>query len=137
MPITNKIRMDDVTLVDKDSNVQANVTMAGLAVEVNNLQYIGDSVQGAVSNVEARLDTTPLAVSAGYPMKIELEIREINCFIKQGDSAVILPLYPTRMQANDWRVCTVSGVGDAYFAVRSEVAAESGVIVVTRIDSLL
>lgn len=134
------LQIGAVEIKDHDSDLRAEVTTAGLAVDVNELSLIGDSVQIAITETERRLDTTPLVTAGGYPMTLELEARDTPAFLKQGDSTVVLNTdsgMNYRLQADDWRLCTVSGIAEAYFAVQRERTSVSGTLVVTRVDTLL
>jgi hypothetical protein len=131
------IEIGAVEIKDHDSDLRAEVTPAGLAVEDRSPWLIGDAVWIAIDGTERRLDTTPL-VGAGYPMKLELEARDEGCSLKQGDIAITLaaggPNY--RLLSDSWRIATVSGANEAYFAVQRYDVAGSGTLVATRIDLL-
>lgn len=130
------LTMGAVSLVDKDSDVQANVTMAGLAVDVTTPRVIGDSLSVNIDATSTLLDLTSLA-DGGYPITVELEARGAAALVKQGSGSVTLPAVAYRIKEDDWRVCTVSGTGEAYFRVQQEDTSFTGVLVATRIDSLL
>jgi len=126
-----------VEIKDADTETRAEVTTAGLTVDVNNFLLIGDSVEVLIDAIERRLDTTGLA-AAGYPFVVELEARAENCYLKQGNSAITLNTGTrtnSRLLADTWRLATVSGVNEAYFAIE-RASTSSGVLVATRLDSL-
>ena len=134
---SGEINLGAVEIKDQDSDIRAEVTQAGLAVDVRNADVIGDSAIVAIDGTERRLDTTTLVGVLGYPMTLELEAWNTPCYIKQGDSAVVLPSVMARLQADEWRVTTVSGVEEAYFAVRRESTVTTGNLIATRIDNLV
>lgn len=126
--------------IEGSDGTEAEVTEAGLAVDIGDHLQSGDSVYCVIDSTMRRLDTSPLALTDGYPMDLELEAQNAPCWIKQGDSSVVIPGgHLTRILMDEWRVVTVSGVGDAYFSCLLEPSATgyttSGVLVATRIDS--
>jgi len=129
-----------VEIKDFDTDVRADVTEAGLEVDITyNPSHIGLSAWIALDNTERRLDCTPLVGIHGYPMLVELEAQDVPCWVFQGDNAVALPIFPrARMLADEWRMVTISGVEEAYFATQRNLTASgvliSGVLVATRID---
>ena len=129
-------RIGGVEIVDHDSDIRANVTQAGLQVEVNNPLLIGDGVQIAIDGTERRLDLTPLTAIFPYPMTVELEARSAPALLKQGDSTITLPGVPYRLTTDSWRVITVSGVEEAYVAVKRESTTTSGTLIGIRLDSI-
>jgi hypothetical protein len=126
-----------VEIKDNDGENRADVTQAGLTVDVNNISLIGSSTYTQIDATQRRLDTTSLVGTKGYPMDIELEAQYAPWWVYQGGSTVTLPTgHLTRIREDDWRLVTVSRVGDAYFAVLREATAStaSGLLVATRID---
>ena len=124
-----------VELKDHDSELRANVTQAGVSVDIWSGDVIGDSLQVAIDDTERRLDCTPLA-SFGYPMRLELDIRDQPCYIKQGDASVSLTGVKAKLRKNDWRIVTMSGVDQSYLAVQTATPTTSGTLVATRIDTM-
>lgn len=134
--LSGDLAIGAVEVKDHDSETRAEVTQAGLAVEVRNADVIGDAAWVAIDGVERRLDTTSLVSPFGYPMTLELEAWDAPCYIKQGDSTVTLPVIKSRLLADEWRIATVSGVEEAYFAVQRQATTVSGTLVATRIDNM-
>ena len=129
-----------VEIKDHDSDLRAEVTVAGLAVDVNELSLIGDCVRCTIDSGERRLDLTPLVAGGGYPMVVELEARDSPVFLRQGNAAIVLNTTSGlnyRLQADDWRLCTVSGVAEAYLATERERTSVSGTLVACRGDTVL
>jgi hypothetical protein len=125
-----------VEIKDQNTDIRANVTQAGLQVEVNNTCVIGEGVQVAIDGTERRLDMTPLTIPFGYPMTVEIESRNAPSLLTQGDSTITLTGVPYRLTTDNWRIVTVSGVEEAYIAVKRESTTTSGTLVGTRIDMI-
>ena len=129
-----------VDIIGSDGTA-AGVTQAGLLVDIGDKSEMGDCVYCVIDTTRRRLDTTPLSVSDGYPMDIELEAQGAPCWIKQGNSAITIPAgHMSRILMDEWRVVTVSGVSNAYFSCLLEPSATgyttSGLLVATRVDSI-
>lgn len=129
------LELGTTSIRDWDSDVRADVTMAGLAVDINDPRIVGDSTYIEIDGTARLLDLTTLS-GVGYPMEVELDARGAGCYMKQGGPTVTLAAVNYRLQADDWRLTTVSGVTEAYFRVIQEDTTVTGVLVATRIDSL-
>ena len=127
-----------VEIKDADSDVRAQVTNAGLAVDINDPIKLGAAITTIIDGTERTLDATPLA-SSGYPIVVELEARDVACYIRQGAVAVSLgspDATNVRILEDDWRMVTIDSVNEAYFAVKRESGTASGILSCSRIDSL-
>lgn len=128
-----------VEVKDHDSEVRADVTGAGLAVDPTYAPAkIGLSVWTDIGAVERRLDLSPLSGIFGYPMLVEVEAIDAPCWVYQGNSTVTLPSQPrARIQEDEYRYVTVTGVEEAYIAaLRTSASTTSGTLIATRIDRL-
>jgi hypothetical protein len=132
--LSGDVQIGAVEIKDYDSDVRADVTAAGLAVDIQTPDLIGDGVQIAIDGTERRLDMTPLVGGFGYPMRCELEARAAPCYLKQGDSAIVLSGVNGRLRKDEWRIVTVSGIDQAYMALKRESTTVSGTLVVIRTD---
>jgi len=134
------LELGAVEIKDNDSDIRADVTAAGLAVDPTYApSHIGISAWVALDAVERRLDCTTLVGIHGYPMLVELEAQDVPGWVFQGNNAVVLPVLPrARILADEWRLVTISGVEEAYFATQRPLTASgvltSGTLVATRID---
>lgn len=136
--ISGENLLGQVEIKDQDSDLMAEVTQAGLAVDINDPIKVGHSTYVVIDATERRLDTTSLIDGNGYPLEVEIEAQYAPCHIYQGTSLVTLPAgHLTRIRADEWRLVTISGVTEAYFAVKRESSSTaSGLLVATRIDRI-
>ena len=157
-------QIGSVSLIDSDTGVQADITAAGLDVNITNTNpiyvasssepvyiaasgtldvdvvsitnpvRIGSTVQVAIDSTERLLDTTPLSLRGGYPMWLELEARDEACYIIQGDSLAALSGINYRVLADEWVIVNCDSDDDAYFAVQATDLTSSGTLTATRRD---
>jgi len=134
--ISGVTNMGSIIIKDDIDGTEANVTQAGLAVDVSNPIKIGHTAYQIIDASYRTLDTTTLLNSSDYPMVLELEAQYAPCYLYQGPSTVTLPAgHLKRLCMDEWEVVTVSGVDEAYFAlVRESSSTASGLLVATRID---
>lgn len=128
-----------IGIADAVTGETAPVTTAGVYTRVNNPSKLGSLVIEAIDGTERVVDTTTLSGIYGYPMDIEIEARDADCYVQQGDASVALVaggLGNPRILADRWRRVTVDSPDDAYFAIQQSDPTTSGLFVAMRIDSL-
>lgn len=141
------------TISSGDVTVSGNVTVSSgtvnatitnpvdgydnVEVAINNNLKIGAATSEDIENTENRLDLTVLLGADGYPMDIELEARDVACYVRQGNSTVALdPTVNGRIQSDQWRRINVANVNEAYIAVQNTSSGETGTLVAMRLDSV-
>lgn len=123
--------------VSGTSNVSITGPVDGygnVETKINNPLKIGDAISQTIDDTERVLDLTALEGVDGYPMEIELEARDVACYVKQGGSGVALGAVNARIIADQWRRINVESAAEAYIAVQNTSSGDSGTLVATRLD---
>lgn len=108
----------------------------GLYIEDDTPLKIGDCLAQAFNATEARMNLTGLASGLySYPMRVELEARDNDCYLRQGSSSITLGPNNERLQDGKYRTITIDDSSEAYIAVK-RVSAD-GTLYATRIDKTI